>query len=59
MTANATPPWNPKSNMERMLGWERAATAWASRSSRASARSSLAKASGTTLIATSRRSFES
>ena len=42
-----------------MLGWERAATAFASLSKRASIWRSLAKRSGKTLRATSRPSFVS
>src|SRR6266540_4346255 len=47
----------PKSKIERMLGCESAATAFASRSNRASVSGSAATDSGRTLIATSRSSF--
>src|SRR6266498_1705764 len=47
----------PKSKIARMLGWESAATAFASRSNRASVSASAATDSGKTLIATSLSSF--
>jgi hypothetical protein len=56
MTASET-PGVPKSKIERMLGCERAATAFASRSNRASVPGSVATDAGNTLIATSRSSF--
>ena len=54
VTANAVSPSLPKSWISRMLGWERAATALASRLKRSRRSGSAAKSSGSTLIATSR-----
>ena len=59
MTAYETPSWVPKSKIERMFGCDSAATAFASRSNRASRSGSLATDAGSTLIATSRSSFVS
>src|SRR4029453_5705942 len=56
VTAYATASCRPKSKIERMFGWERAATALASRSKRASASSSFESRAGSTFTATSRAS---
>ena len=57
--ANVVPSIRPKSWIETMPGWERAATALASASKRDSARGLDAKGSGRTLRATSLSSFVS
>ena len=59
MTAYAAPPSRPKSKIERMLGCDSAATAFASRSKRSRAAELSARCGGSTLIATSRSSLVS
>ena len=59
VTAYTWPSWVPKSKIARMFGCESAATAFASRSKRASASASAVRCCGSTLTATSRSSFAS